>query len=487
LSSERLVGVSSTTATIIARAGVERAELEHALPADCSLAPLFDDERDPRLAPFYRAISAASQPGPTSHFDFAKGLLDAVQDLASDVVPHHLYRLKQGSATNPKDPQASEPAWSLKAIDCDAAWAIPPKDPKRYNPAGEYAPGDGILIGHPDTGYTDHFALKGAVRDDLGWDFFDNDDDETERIEDIKRAERWLNRGHGTTTGSIIVGPRGDKMSGVAPGARLVPLRIADRVWHAYDVNLARAIRHATNQGCHVISMSFGGLYFEAAEAAINLAIREGIIVLAAAGNYLKVPMWPARYPAVIAVAATNVRGEPWAGSCRGDAVFAAAPGENVWAAGFVDGTAEVIQHCGTSEATAAVAGIAALWLAHWGPERIAGAVHGTANIQNAFRSAVEIACASVRPAVAGMGVGVVNAKRVLEVPLDQLRPKALRDELYRRPPIRELYAVADDDPSYFARAGRGGGLLNTYNLPIDLTTREQAFQMMLRRQAAED
>jgi len=54
LSSERLVGVSSTTATIIARAGVERAELEHALPADCSLAPLFDDERDPRLAPFYR-------------------------------------------------------------------------------------------------------------------------------------------------------------------------------------------------------------------------------------------------------------------------------------------------------------------------------------------------------------------------------------------------------------------------------------------------
>ena len=84
-----------------------------------------------------------------------------------------------------------------------------------------------------------------------------------------------------------------------------------------------------------VISLSLGGGPSRSVLDALRVAEARGVIVLAAAGN--RVPLgavvFPARYEEAIAVAASNVRSEPWEGTSGGDAVVITAPGESVWVA----------------------------------------------------------------------------------------------------------------------------------------------------------
>src|SRR4029450_5320445 len=89
---------------------------------------------------------------------------------------------------------------------------------------------------------------------------------------------------------------------------------------------VAAAIEHATRVECDVITMSLGGPPSLAGHAAVRNAVAKGGIVLAAAGNCVRIVVYPARYDAVIAVAGGNVAGEPgrgWrrphrhAGPCR--------------------------------------------------------------------------------------------------------------------------------------------------------------------------
>jgi serine protease len=53
-------------------------------------------------------------------------------------------------------------------------------------------------------------------------------------------------------------------------------------------------------------------------QKAVERATAAGVIVLAAAGNDVGFVVWPARYEAVIAVAACNIEKRPWRGSSRG-------------------------------------------------------------------------------------------------------------------------------------------------------------------------
>src|SRR5438093_1202238 len=81
--------------------------------------------------------------------------------------------------------------------------------------------GDGIVVAHPDTGYTEHPEL---IRSDIqiakGYDFVDDDADATDPLDPP-------NAGHGTSTGSVIVSDEGpadvDHVTGVAPAASLIP------------------------------------------------------------------------------------------------------------------------------------------------------------------------------------------------------------------------------------------------------------------------
>lgn len=353
-------------------------------------------------------------------------------------------------------PGSEESRWARNVIRCEQAWAI---EPTR---------GDGIRIGHPDTGYTLHPNL-GAEALDLtsDRDFLDNDDDALDPLVSPDDSPWPLPfPGHGTTTASVMVG-RGSEATGivgVAPGAIVVPLRAVVSVIQLFDSDVARAVEHARLTGCHVISISVGGKGFFGLEKAIQRAVEAGMIVLAAAGNNVGIVVAPASYPNCLAVAATGPDDQPWPESSRGPAVDVSAPGWGVHVAGYiwVDNTplARVFRSSGTSYAATHLAGVAALWLAHHGPD-VLRARYGS-GVQAAFLSQLRTGGSRV-PAgwdSTSFGAGIVDAAAMLTAPLPAApSPTGEQAATAGVPPITALSRLASlvgTEPVVLERAFAG-------------------------------
>ncbi|CAH0137356.1 Subtilisin E [Arthrobacter sp. Bi26] len=304
-----------------------------------------------------------------------------------------------------------DPLWALDRTGVSAAW--------KANPAR----GAGIRIGQPDTGVTSHVELSGVALSD-GFNVFDGSSDPTDPL------GGGGNPGHGTATSSVVVSGAAGRVRGPAPEATLVPIRCIESVVLTFNgAAVAKAIEHARLRGCDVITMSLGGTPSRAMKKAIERAIGEGIIVLAAAGNCVKLVVYPARYDDVIAVAGSNDGNVPWRGSCRGSSVDITAPAENVWHAIAGTNGKEAGGGQGTSFAVAITAGVAALWLSHHGKNAVmdAATARGT-TVQRLFR---DLLLATARtPAnwdTDAFGVGIVDAQALLA--------RALADPL---PPLPE-------------------------------------------------
>jgi V8-like Glu-specific endopeptidase len=153
-------------------------------------------------------------------------------------------------------PESHDIEWSLKQVRVFQAWV-------RFFPDPSSQPGAGIVIGHPDTGYRRHPEIVDNLLIDRGYDFVDDDPDAEDELEDGP----LLNPGHGTQTASVIISPKGppagsvsaQAVTGVAPGAQLIPIRTGRSVITLISsFNLAHAIEHAADQGAHVTSISRG-------------------------------------------------------------------------------------------------------------------------------------------------------------------------------------------------------------------------------------
>lgn len=330
--------------------------------------------------------------------------------------------------------------WSLEKMFVPAAWDL----------FGTARPGSGVRVGHPDTGYTHHPEIFGSrLLTALGTDFEDSDGDATDTLVDGLLA----NPGHGTGTSSVIMSgvgaPDGSTtgafVSGVAPFASLVPIRTTSSVVLWSMRNLVRAIRHAIDNGCHVISISLGG---PAASQALHSAVQDaedaGVIVLCAAGNQVYFVVFPAAFDEVIAVAASTIGDETWPGSCRGPAVDITAPGASVWRAEVVKSSGS-IQHIvkrgsGTSFAVAGTAGLAALWLSFHGRSTLI-AKYGKNRLASVFKQLLQSTCRT--PSgwdTASFGAGIAHARRLLEAPLPSFpRAGGLRAT------ARRMVSVDDD------------------------------------------
>lgn len=318
-------------------------------------------------------------------------------------------------------PGSADSSWARDAIRCEEAWAVP------LVPGGA-ARGAGVLIGHPDTGYTLHPNL-GAEALDLSkdWDFISDDDDARDPLVAPDESP-WplVYPGHGTGTASILAGRGNEEQGivGVAPEATLVPIRAVESVVQLFDTDVARSVAHARATGCQVISISLGGKGFFGLQAEIQRAVDDGIIVLAAAGNQVGIVVAPASYPNCLAVAATGVDDQPWPESSRGRAVDVSAPGWCVWAAAYRwdDGepVAVVRRASGTSYAVAHVAGVAALWLAHHGPTMLRDR-YGP-QVQAAFLKVLTSQGVRVPPGwnARKWGAGIVDAAALLAAPLPE-------------------------------------------------------------------
>ncbi|MEK7702177.1 MAG: S8 family serine peptidase [candidate division NC10 bacterium] len=320
--------------------------------------------------------------------------------------------------------------WSLRKANVLAAWRL----------FGPRLPGAGVHVGHPDTGYTLHPELADPARllVTAGYDY---DDDDPDPVDDLN--DGFLdNPSHGTGTGSVILsgvgaanGGPGPFVSGAAPNAMLIPIRTTESVVLFSMRGLRRAIDHAATYGAQVVSISLGGPFPGlSTRRAIQRAVEAGTIILAAAGNEVGFVVFPAAFDEVIAVAASNIRDEPWTGSSHGLAVDITAPGESVWRARTErdqNGRMKFLveRGNGTSFAVATTAGVAALWVSYHGWPTLVRK-YGAANIARVFKQLLQASCRTPRGwDTHEYGPGVVDAKKLLAAPLPDAAPaRKLRD-----------------------------------------------------------
>jgi len=127
---------------------------------------------------------------------------------------------------------------------------------------------------------------------------------------------------HGTHVTSTIIGYslRDTLINGVAPKAKIIPVKVLKQSGFGWSSMIARGIVYITDlkmagqlgASPAVINMSLGGPSLDVVEkAAIDLAVAHGVIIVAAAGNAGTQGMgFPGAYPPVISVAAVGWTGQ---------------------------------------------------------------------------------------------------------------------------------------------------------------------------------
>jgi subtilisin family serine protease len=118
--------------------------------------------------------------------------------------------------------------------------------------------------------------------------------------------------GHGTHVAGTIAALAGNGagIAGLAPNARILPVRVLGDNGSGYMSDVADGIVYAADRGAHVINLSISStVQVSAVSNAVAYARGKGVVVVAAAGNARRSGN-PASYPAadegVIAVAATD-------------------------------------------------------------------------------------------------------------------------------------------------------------------------------------
>jgi subtilisin family serine protease len=258
----------------------------------------------------------------------------------------------------------------------------------------------GADLNHPDL--EANILPRGAE----DWDFADT----TDPVPDDSGS-------HGShVAGTIAAVDNTVGVIGVAPGCRVMPLRID--LTAGMNQNRADAINYVRQQATdnpnrrYVINCSWKtNADHTGVRTAIQNAVNNNIVVVFSAGNdnqNIDITLqFPAVYQQVIAVAATDQRDRKAGFSNFGGAVDVAAPGENIWSTvpddlhGFKDGTSMASPH---------VAGLAALI---WSQDR------SLTNQQ--VRQRIEDTCDNIdalNPGFIGMlGRGRINAfKAVFQV-----------------------------------------------------------------------
>ncbi|MBE9168650.1 S8 family serine peptidase [Pleurocapsales cyanobacterium LEGE 06147] len=185
--------------------------------------------------------------------------------------------------------------------------------------------------------------------------------------------QRGVASQHGTHIASVIFGQHNSSIQGIAPNCRglIAPIfteNINGTLAPCSQIDLARAILQAVQQGANIINIS-GGQLTPSGEAypiladAVRYCQENNVLIVAAAGNEgCNCLHIPGALPSVLAVGAMDSRGRPLDFSNWGDRYQTQgilAPGENIL--GAIPGSTVVSS--GTSYATPIVSGIAALLL----------------------------------------------------------------------------------------------------------------------------
>ncbi|MFH1107765.1 MAG: S8 family serine peptidase [Planctomycetota bacterium] len=292
----------------------------------------------------------------------------------------HLNNTGQSGGTSDADINAPE-AWDITTGDPNVVVAVLDT---------------GVDIDHPDL--TENIWTNGAeipnnqydddgngyVDDIHGYDFYD--------------ADPWPgpvgDDAHGTACAGLLAarGSNGLGVTGVTWHCKIMPIRIASEEGFTTDADIADAVRYAAANGADVLSNSWGA-WSPLLLLTTHSALKEvtapgqmgrggrGCVVLASSGNRTEggPVVWPAAFPEVIAVGATDHENGVWYYSGRGPELDLVAPSGdasfngNIWTTDMVGppgynnrdpGILDYTDYMGgTSAACAVAAGAAALVL----------------------------------------------------------------------------------------------------------------------------
>lgn len=172
---------------------------------------------------------------------------------------------------------------------------------------------------------------NGYVDDIRGWDFADNDNNPAP-LDDHVNTGRW----HGTAVAGIA-GAVTDNNVGIASlsfNAKLLAIKVSqDSDANQYILNGYQGIVYAADMGADIINASFGGsAASNVKREAVLYAHSKGTIIVAAASNENEeAPIYPADYPGVYSIAATNSDDQKSGFSNFGYTIDFAAPGSSMY------------------------------------------------------------------------------------------------------------------------------------------------------------
>lgn len=247
----------------------------------------------------------------------------------------HVARAYAAVPASPPNDTFFSQQWALARLGAEQAWA--------------HTRGDGVTVAVLDTG-VDYIHPDLAGRVELGRDFIDGDDDPMDVA------------GHGTHVAGIVAAAAGDGfgVAGIAPGVRILAVRVLDADGQGNYSQVADGIVHAADRGARVINLSLGGdRESELLRSAIDYAASRGAIVTCATGNESRTSIgFPARHESCLAVGATDEVDGHAGFSNRGAGIDVVAPGAGILST--VPGATHDAWD-GTSMASPYAAGVAAL------------------------------------------------------------------------------------------------------------------------------
>lgn len=231
--------------------------------------------------------------------------------------PHYLYLTnaineetdaRSEQTIVPNDTLYSEYQWNLPEIATETGWSVTKGSTD-------------VIVAVLDTGVqSDHPDLQGRLVQGI------NVVDPSHAPED--------DVGHGTHVAGIIAAEvnNNEGVAGMTWFTKIMPIKVLDSTGAGSTYSVAEGIIWATDHGANVINMSLGN-YAEAdfLHDALKYAYERGVVLVAATGNdNTDRPGFPAAYPEVLAVSATDPDESRAEYSNYGDYVDVVAPGTSI-------------------------------------------------------------------------------------------------------------------------------------------------------------
>ncbi|MEK7664024.1 MAG: S8 family peptidase [Patescibacteria group bacterium] len=226
--------------------------------------------------------------------------------------------------------------WGIDRIDAELVWP----SGNTANPVKVAIIDTGISMGHPDL----KDNIKGGINTINPTRSFNDDN------------------GHGSHVAGIVAALNNSVgVVGAGPSADLYGVKVLNRNGSGFLSDIIEGIEWSVNNNIQVINMSLGtSSNVQSLHDAVIAAKNAGVVVVAAAGNSGGSVLYPAAYPEVIAVSATDSNNNIANWSSRGPEVDIAAPGVSIYST--YKGTSYATLS-GTSMASPHVAGTASLVL----------------------------------------------------------------------------------------------------------------------------